>query len=65
MNETQHSMPDKKYHVQVGLAECTVSCKSEKEAVRLARTRLTEKMPQMSEVIDGILDKHFRVDQVG
>ncbi len=55
-------MPNKKFHVRVGIAQCTVSCQSEKEAVGLARKQLNDEMPQMREVINGIRDKEFRVD---
>lgn len=65
ISETQDSLLEKKYHVKVGLAECTVSCASEKEAVRLAREKLNQELPHMTGVIRGILDKEFRVDQVG
>ena len=53
------------YHVQVGLAECTVSCGSENEAVKLAKDELCQQMPHMGTIIRGIRDKEFRIDQVG
>jgi hypothetical protein len=56
---------EKRFHVQIGLAEYTVMCETRKEAVRIARQRLHNDMPHMGGVIDGILDKHFRVDAVG
>ena len=65
MNGSENSGSEKTYHVRVGLAECTVSCTSEEEAVRMAREHLNKEMPQMTHVIRGILDKEFRVDQVG
>ncbi|MBN2291024.1 MAG: hypothetical protein JXM70_01285 [Pirellulales bacterium] len=52
------------YHVKVGLAECTVSCDSEHEAVKLAKDELRQQMPHMGTIIQGIRDKEFRVDQV-
>lgn len=52
------------YHVTVGLAECTVSCGSENEAVKLAKHELCQQMPHMGTIIQGIRDKEFRVDQV-
>ena len=52
------------YHVKVGLAECTVSCDSEQEAVKLAKGELCQQMPHMGTIIEGIRDKEFRVDQV-
>ena len=56
-------MPNKRFSVRVGLAECTVSCQTEQEAVRMARRQLNDEMPQMRDVISGIRDKEFRVDQ--
>jgi len=55
-------MPNKKFRVRVGLAECTVSCQTEQEAVRIARRQLNDELPGMGDVIKGILDKEFRVD---
>ncbi len=52
------------YHVKVGLAECTVSCGSKCEAVKLAKEELREQMPHMGTIIHGIRDKEFRVDRV-
>ncbi len=65
MSQTQELLSQKKFHVRVGLAECTVSCQSEAEAIRLARAELNREMPHMKGVIRGIQDRHFRVDQVG
>jgi hypothetical protein len=55
----------KKFQVTVGLAEITVTCASERDAVRLARARLGQEMPQMRSIIRGIKDKEFRVDTIG
>jgi len=55
----------RRFHVQVGLAEYTLDCESEKEAVHIARQRLCKEMPHMRSVVDGILDRHFRVDAIG
>ncbi|MEA1950856.1 MAG: hypothetical protein U9N87_05695 [Planctomycetota bacterium] len=52
------------YHVKVGLAECTVSCGTEYEAVKMAKDELRQQMPHMGTIIQGIRDKEFRVDQV-
>ncbi len=65
MSQVQQVGTQKRFHVQVGLAECTVRCQSESEAVRMARTQLGERMPQMWDVIQGIADKEFRVDAIG
>jgi hypothetical protein len=52
------------YHVRVGLAECTVSCGSKNEAVKMAREELRQQMPHMGTIIQGIRENEFRVDQV-
>ncbi len=65
MSEVQGSVTNKTYHVRLGIAEYTVSCRSEAEAVQEARDKLSHEMPQMASVIGNIMDKHIRVDQVG
>ena len=65
MSETRIPGMQKKYHVRIGLAQCTVAGDSEQEAVREARAHLNREMPQMAAVIRGIKDKEFRVDPVG
>lgn len=64
-----HTLPNseslKQFHVRVGLAECTVACQTEQEAVRLARVRIAEEYPQVRMLLEGIRDKEFRVDLVG
>lgn len=65
MSETPDFAAENTYHVQVGLAECTVSGHTRQEAVRKAREKLNQEMPHMAKIIGGIMDKHFRVDQVG
>jgi len=65
MSDSPNLQPLRKFHVRVGLAECTVSCRTQQEAVRLARVRIAEQMPQVRTVLQNILDKEFRVDQVG
>ena len=65
MSGTNHLVRPKRFQVRVGLAECTVTCDSPTEAVRMARAELRRKMPQMWEAIYGIADKEFRVDQIG
>lgn len=57
--------PTKQWRVKVGLAECTVSCATQEEAVRKARTELQEKMPRFDLAIQNLGDQDFRVDQVG
>ncbi len=61
MNESSVSS---QFHVKVGLAQCTVSCQSEGEAVRMARAELGRQMPSMTVILAGIADKEFRVDRV-
>lgn len=53
------------YNVKVGLAECTVSCCSEREAVKLAKDELRQQMPHMGTIIQGIRETEFHVDQIG
>jgi hypothetical protein len=65
MTKVADIIREKRFHVKVGLAEYTVTSVSETEAVRMARAELRRDLPQMWEVIDGIADKEFRVDQVG
>ena len=65
MNKTDEIARQKRFQVKVGLAEYTVTCDSKPEAVRIARAELRRELPQMWEVIKGISDKEFRVDQVG
>ncbi len=65
MTKVDDIIREKRFHVKVGLAECTVTCVSETEAVRMARAELRREHPQMWEVINGISDKEFRVDHVG
>ncbi len=52
----------KKYRVRVGLAECTVFCNTEEEAVRLARIKIGQQMPKFRAVLYNIQEKEFRVD---
>lgn len=70
MSETQGSETqdyvrgDNTYQVTVGLAKCTVSGHSKKDAVSRARLELNRQMPHMTSVIYAINDNKFRVDQV-
>ena len=64
MNRTDDSLSEREFNVKVGLAECVVTCQSEKEAVQMARARLGEKMPQMWDIIQGIADRQFHVNPV-
>lgn len=53
-----------RFHVRVGLAECTVLCQTPEEAVRLARSKIGQEMPKVRSVLHNIHDKEFRVDRV-
>ena len=64
MNQADDPLAAREFNVKVGLAECVVTCQSEKEAVQLARARLGEKMPQMWDIIQGLADKQFHVHPV-
>ena len=65
MRATDDSPPEKTFNVKVGLAECVVTCQSERDAVQLARTHFGQKMPQMWDVIQGIAEKDFHIDPLG
>jgi hypothetical protein len=53
------------YRVRVGLAECTVLCHTQREAVQLARVKIGQQFPQVRSLMLDILDREFRVDLVG
>ncbi len=53
------------FHVQVGLAECLVRSPDEASAVTAARNHFIQRMPELSEIIEGISEKEFRVDRLG
>lgn len=55
---------DKKFRVKVGVAECTVTCASEREAVEETRSQFRRQMPHMGTAIQGIRDREFQVDRV-
>ncbi|MBN2023381.1 MAG: hypothetical protein JW809_11385 [Pirellulales bacterium] len=56
---------EKTYHVTVGVAECTVTCQTERDAVEKARAELRRQLPHMGTIIQGINVREFRVDLVG
>ena len=56
--------PTKKYRVKLGLFEFEVECRSKDEAIRLARTRLSDDMPRLYDVIHGIEDQEFQIDEI-
>jgi len=55
---------ERTYRVSVGLAEYTVRCRSEKEAIEEAKANLRRQMPHLGTVIQGIHEKEFRVDPI-
>lgn len=65
MSQTSDSAQHVQFHVQVGLAECLVRSEDEVGAVEAARNHFIERMPELSEIIEGIADKEFRVDRLG
>jgi hypothetical protein len=58
----ESQIPLQNYRVRVGLAECTVLCHTEREAVQLARVKIGQQFPQARSLMFNILDREFRVD---
>ena len=54
----------KKYRIKLGLAEVVVNCRSKDEAIRLARTKLSDAMPRLYDVIQGAEDQEFQIDEI-
>ncbi len=54
----------KKYRVKLGLVEVVVECRSKDEAIRLARTKLSDDMPRLYDVIHGAEDQEFQVHEI-
>ena len=52
------------FRVKVGVAECMVTCGSEREAVDEIRSQFRRQMPHMGTAIQGISDREFQVDRV-
>ena len=65
MNQVSDNTQQVQFHVQVGLAECLVRSRDEVDAVEAARNHFLERMPELSEIIQGIAEKEFRVDRIG
>ncbi len=65
MSQTSDNAHQSQFHVQVGLAECLVRSHDEANALEAARIHFVERMPELSEIIEGIADKEFRVDRLG
>ena len=56
--------PTKKYRVRLGLVEVDVECRSKDEAIRFARTKLSDDMPRLYDVIHGAKDQEFQIDEI-
>ncbi len=54
----------KKYRVKLGLAEVVVQCRSKEEAIRLARTKLSDNMPRIYDAIHSAKDMEFQIDEI-
>ena len=54
----------KKYRVKLGLVEVVVECRSKDEAIRLARTKLSDDMPRLYDQIRGADDREFQIDEL-
>ena len=54
----------KKYRVKLGLVEVVVKCRSKNEAIQLARTKLSDDMPRLYDVIHGAEDQEFQIDEI-
>ncbi|MHB8900065.1 MAG: hypothetical protein ACYC6Y_15055 [Thermoguttaceae bacterium] len=65
MNQLIDNVQPARFHVRVGLAECLVRSRDETAAVEAARHHFIERMPELSQIIQGIADKEFRVDRLG
>lgn len=65
MSQVSDNAQQVQFHVQVGLAECLVRSRDEVDAVEAARSHFLERMPELSEIIQGIAEKEFRVDRIG
>ena len=54
----------KKYRVKLGLVEVVVDCRSKDEAIGLARTKLSDDMPRLYDVIHAAEDQEFQIDVI-
>ncbi len=54
----------KKYRVKLGLAEVVVQCRSKEEAIRLARTKLSDNMPRLYDAIHSAKDLELQIDEI-
>ena len=57
-------VPNKKYRVKLGFNEVSVECNSREEAIRLARTKLSDDLPRLYDVIHKAEESKFQVDEV-
>ena len=61
---TREPLGSKKYRVKLGFSQVSVECSSKEEAIRLARTKLSDDMPWLYDVIHSADDKQFQVNEV-
>ena len=54
----------KKFRVKLGLVEVLVECRSKDEAIGLARTKLSDDMPRLYDLIRGAKDQEFQIDEI-
>ena len=57
-------VPKKKYRVKLGFNEVSVECNSREEAIRLARTKLSDDLPRLYVDIHSAEESKFQVDEV-
>jgi hypothetical protein len=56
--------PTKKYRVRLGLVEVVVEGASKEDALRLARTKLSDDLPRLYDTIHGAEDQEFQIDEI-
>ena len=56
--------PTKKYRVRLGLVAVDVEGTSKEDALRLARTKLSDDMPRLYDTIHGAEDQEFQIDEL-
>ena len=61
---TKERGPTKKFRVKLGFSEVSVECTSSEEAIRLARKKLSENMPSLTDVIRSAAEYRFQVDEI-
>ncbi len=56
--------PTKKYRVRLGLVEIVIEGRSKEDAIRLARSKLSDDMPRLYDIIHGAEDEEFQIDEI-